>query len=151
MALLDASDQGGKKKKGEMPKKFVSLFLYFAYSIICIIRILQFLHFLDFMSNGLFFMLPEVPDLNLPYIPPKPEVFNLPEVPNLHDMSDEERGEFHRQIREMELRIEQLNQQNEDLRGKLREGQFKLFRQDIARAQARPEWQTWELQYPSDQ
>ncbi|GFS28634.1 hypothetical protein Acr_00g0002990 [Actinidia rufa] len=97
------------------------------------------------MSNGLFFMLPEVPDLNLPYIPPKPEVFNLPEVPNLHDMSDEERGEFHRQIREMELRIEQLNQQNEDLRGKLREGQLKLFRQDIARAQARPEWQTWEL------
>ena len=77
-----------------MPKKFVSLFLYFAYSIICIIHILQFL-VLDFMSNGLLFMLPKVPDLNLPYIPPKPELLNLPEVLNLHDMSDEEREEFH--------------------------------------------------------
>lgn len=92
-------------------------------------------------------MSPGNPSLNLPYIPPIPEILTRAEDPNVPLISDEEREEFDRQVEQMEKRQEQLKKANEYLRGKLREGQFKLFRQDIARAQARSEWPSWDLDF----
>jgi hypothetical protein len=76
-------------------------------------------------------MLPELPDLNMPYIPLRPEIWNLPEVQNRNRMSDEEREEFHRQVQELLVRKEQLEKANEFLNAqitaKMKANQEKFF------------------------
>ena len=122
--------------------------LYLYYSFLFFWNFVRICLALYSMFKGVCSMLPDL-DLNMPYIPPAPEIFTHPqaEAPNVHLMSDAEREEFHRQMKEMEIRLEQLRKANEYLRGKLREGQFKQFMQDIARAQARPEWRSWHLDF----
>ncbi|KAA8549577.1 hypothetical protein F0562_001405 [Nyssa sinensis] len=76
-----------------------------------------------------------------------PEIFTHPEVPNLHLISDEERAEVYRQMKEMDVRLEQLKRANDILRFKVKLPQFK---EDVARAKARPEWETWALDLTFD-
>ncbi len=83
------------------------------------------------MCKGVCNMLPELPDLNMPYTPLRPEIWNLPEVQNRNRMSDEEREEFHRQVQELLVRKEQLEKANEFLNAqitaKMKANQEKCF------------------------
>jgi len=76
-----------------------------------------------------------------------PELFTHPEIPNLHLMSDEERAEVHRQMQDMIVRLEQLKKANDFMRFQVNYAQYK---EDVARAKARPESETWGLDLPFD-